>query len=736
MIPLRRSLIAVLVLAALPVATASAGVQTGTSGWQWGNPLPQGNALDAMAFAGQTGYAAGTFGTLLKTTDGGGTWTGLRTGTAQELDQVQAVDAGTVVAGGGCVARLSTDGGQSFSRIAFTPVESSCDQKLKSLSFVTRDAGFLLLTDGSVLQTTDGGRTFTPRTAVPGTRAAGGQSLAGAVSFRTPAAGFAATNSGAIYVTSDQGQSWTAVADTGVGLDRITFVTNDRAFATGTGGGLARTSDGGRTWVTRASGSPKLTGIACANETNCLLATGSSTLLRTTDGVQSVPTPVKAGNDAFNAVGFASATRAVAGGDRGSTVVSDDGGSTFAPIGGRLDGRFFSVVAGAGSQSAFAPGPRGTLGRTVNGGQTWQSGNVPTTADVASVSFPSATEGYALDARSGVFRTLNGAASWAPLDVGSTARVTGLLAPTPGTVLVAGTGGIRRSTDKGDEFALVASKALRGTRVTALDAAGSRVVFGSGLSDLVRTTDGGKRWSTMRKPGPYRKLRNGKLRNETILRDVDFASASTGWAITSTGKLFRTTDAGKGWTELPGVGVGVSGSSLAMSSATSGYLTLPSFGDIGRAGFLLRTTDGGTTWHPQLVAQQPILPGGVAAAGGTSYALAGDGLLATGTGGDAGARSSLSVSTVRTRVTKPGSITITGRLSPAQGGERVTVAFRRAGSTGWTAQTVRTGATGSFTASVRAVKGANTVVAQWPGDFRSAGDGSKALTVTVGKAKR
>jgi len=172
----RRILLAALAVASAPVATASAGVETGTSGWQWGNPLPQGNQLQAMAFAGPTGYASGAFGTLLKTVDGGTTWSGLRTGTAQALDQVQAVDADTVVTGGGCVARLSTNGGQSFSRIAFTPVESSCDQPLKSLSFVSKDTGFLLLADGSVLQTTDGGQTFTPRTAVPGSRAAGGGS--------------------------------------------------------------------------------------------------------------------------------------------------------------------------------------------------------------------------------------------------------------------------------------------------------------------------------------------------------------------------------------------------------------------------------------------------------------------------------------------------------------------------------------------------------------------------------
>jgi photosystem II stability/assembly factor-like uncharacterized protein len=722
--------------AALPVATASAGVQTGTSGWQWGNPLPQGNQLQAMAFAGPVGYASGAFGTLLKTTDGGTTWTGLRTGTAQALDQVQVVDADTVVTGGGCVARLSTNGGQSFSRIAFTPVESSCDQPLTSLSFATKDTGFLLLADGSVLQTTDGGQTFTPRTAVPGSRAAGGGSPGGAVAFRSATAGFAATAGGTIFTTADQGQSWKQVADTGVALDRITFVTPERAFATGPGGGLARTSDGGQTWVTRPSGAPKLTGIACADASTCLLATGSATLLRTADGAQTVPTPVKASNDAFNAVGFASATRAVAGGDRGSTVISDDSGLTFAPIGGRLDGRFFSVVAGGSARTAYAPGPRGTLGRTADGGQSWQSGNIPTTADVATASFPSASEGYALDRRSGVFRTINGAASWAPLDVGTTSSITDLLAPAPGVVLVAGAGGLRRSTDRGDEFTAASGKALKAVRLTSLDAAAGRMVVAYSPTGLVRSTDRGATWSTVRKPGPYVRLKSGKLRNQTILREVDFATATTGWAITSSGGLWRTTNGGRSWSELPGVGAGVAGSSLAMTSATTGYLTLPGFGDVGRAGFLLRTTDAGTTWHPQLVAQQPIGFGGVAASAGTSYALAGDGLLSTTGGGDAGATSTVTLTTAKARVSKPGAVTVTGRLKPAQGGERVTVSFRAAGSKRWFAQTVRTGATGSFTASVGARKGVNQVVAQWAGDFRSAGDGSTPLAITVGKAKR
>lgn len=258
-----------------------------------------------MAFSGQAGYAAGAFGTLLETTDGGGSWSGLRTGTATALSRVQIVDPTTVVTSGGCVARRSIDGGATFSRIAFTPVESSCDVGVQDLSFADQQTGWLLLADGSVLQTADGGQTFTPRTAVPQTTAAGGAATGGALLFRTASTGYATTSHGAIYATSDQGQSWTQVASTGIGLDRLTPVGEKRIFATGTGGVLARSSDGGLTWEARSAGANRITGMACASETTCLLATGTSTLLRTTDAATTLPSAITATNDTFNAVGFA-----------------------------------------------------------------------------------------------------------------------------------------------------------------------------------------------------------------------------------------------------------------------------------------------------------------------------------------------------------------------------------------------------------------------------------------------
>ena len=44
--------------------------------WEWQNPLPQGNTLNSVYFTdASTGYAVGVVGTILKTIDGGATWT-------------------------------------------------------------------------------------------------------------------------------------------------------------------------------------------------------------------------------------------------------------------------------------------------------------------------------------------------------------------------------------------------------------------------------------------------------------------------------------------------------------------------------------------------------------------------------------------------------------------------------------------------------------------------------------
>src|SRR5215207_10365500 len=95
--------------------------------------------------------------------------------------------------------RRSDDGGQSFRRIAFTNVESACKEELRDFWFVDPSTGWILETDGTIVQTKDGGTEFIQRTAVPGTEAAGGDAAPTAVTFITAETGFAAASNGKLY---------------------------------------------------------------------------------------------------------------------------------------------------------------------------------------------------------------------------------------------------------------------------------------------------------------------------------------------------------------------------------------------------------------------------------------------------------------------------------------------------------------------------------------------------------
>lgn len=194
--------------------------------------------------------------------------------------------------------------------------------------------------------------------------------------------------------------------------------------------------------------------------------------------------------------------------------------------------------------------------------------------------------------------------------------------------------------------------------------------------------------------------------------------------------MWRTRNGGRTWTQLLGIGT-TFGTGMAFSSAKSGYVVMPSFrGQTG--GYLMRTDDGGKTWAPQLVTQEPIGQFGIAAGGGIDYLLAGHAsFLSTRSGGRFGDPSSLTIRTGKTKLRKPVRIRISGKLSPARGNEEVAVSAQINGR--WSTQTARAAANGSFTTSWQVRRGANAFVAQWAGDDRLAGDGSTVLTVRVGK---
>src|SRR5436305_489781 len=161
---MKRLVLAVLTLG-LAVFVAAIGAQAadvtvGHSGWNWGNPLPQGNTLRAVEFDGSLGFAAGDFGTLIRTTDGGGTWFP-RTTSTLALNGVYFPSAGTGYAVGAANTVLKTkDGGENWDPQPVDDTIPSAD--LTSIRCASNSTCIAATDSGDrVIRTTNGGNSYT-----------------------------------------------------------------------------------------------------------------------------------------------------------------------------------------------------------------------------------------------------------------------------------------------------------------------------------------------------------------------------------------------------------------------------------------------------------------------------------------------------------------------------------------------------------------------------------------------
>ena len=700
----RFSLAAIAALVVL--ATASAGVNTPQSGWYSGNPLLGPNALRDLTCGGSTCYASGDFGTLLKSTDTGATWKGIVTGLTLDLPRVELAGGSPahVIAGGGCALRRSDDGGNTFTRLPFSARDQGCPAPLAAFSFPAESTGYVLLSNGRFLATADGGRSFSRRTTVPGS--------ALDLLCTGPQTCFTA-GAGNIQRTNDGGVSWTQVLTTTYMFDRLVSAGPLTLYAVGPFNTVSKSVDGGLTWqMSSLSGVPlrELTGISCGDERHCLMTTRDGPMVpgplyRTVDGGVTA-TAVTPSTDPALAVVFASPSRVIAAGGAGSAEVSSDAGSTWSSVGSRTAG-VFGTLAATAANIAYSGGAQGALVRTNDGGQTWANVSPPTDSTITALAGWGPSRLYVLAADGTLQRSDNGGASYSLLNPG-TLHVDGLLALDPNRLLLVG-GGAALSTDGGETFDSATGKIAR-ARLNAADLA-TGAVFAYGPGAIFKSTDRGAHWRALRTP------------KRRAIADLDFVGRNIGYLLDTRGVLWKTTNGGSLWKQLP---VGELGLRMAFSNLLDGYVAVGAFGTTG-GGLVMKTTDGGRSWHPQLVSQSQIA---ALASGGTiDYALADySSLYATVVGGDIGSASTLSISARPRALKRPGRVLVSGRLSPADGGEEIVVSTFQNGR--WIHKLATAASNGTFVTrwSIRSKTG---FVAQVLGDADHRGAGTRPLTVRV-----
>lgn len=280
-----------------------------------------------------------------------------------------ALAAGWAVGANGVVLK-SSDGGTSWT--STTPATVA----LASASFLNDNSGWVVGAGGLVMRTTNGGTDWTLNspTAVN----------LNDVMFVDQNHGWAVGNSGMVIRTSNGGANWTAASPTPSTLNAVFFVDANRGWAVGNGVVL-RTTNGGISWTASAPTTAVLEDVFFVNTTTGYAVGSTGTVLKTTNGGASWTTS-KPTTRPLNAVTFVSASVGWAVGESGVVLKSSNGGNTWVeqrPVLTEL-----TAVSFIDATTGWAAGLGGVMIKTEDAGNNWTASN-PTSLSLYDVTFKS-----------------------------------------------------------------------------------------------------------------------------------------------------------------------------------------------------------------------------------------------------------------------------------------------------------------------------------------------------------
>ena len=193
-------------------------------------------SLSAISFADQdTGYICTLDNKIIKTTDGGTTWTTVYNGSVN-FDKIQFKDGHNGVALG--TQKLYTsDGGATWST-------GTGGSNYWDLDYAEGDTYFGAYLGGALGKSTDGGATWTDVASL-------GQ-MAGMVDFLDGTYGMFGGDVSTVKTTTDGGATWTT-NQVGSGQGFLAcggYYDKDTLYVTGSPGEVSKSTDGGQTWST------------------------------------------------------------------------------------------------------------------------------------------------------------------------------------------------------------------------------------------------------------------------------------------------------------------------------------------------------------------------------------------------------------------------------------------------------------------------------------------------------
>ncbi len=361
-------------------------------------------------------WGYGSNGSIARSTNAGTSWTQFNTGINTVVFDIDFPEPGKAVAACGQGAFLvSTDNGQTW-----TPNQLAGTEDCISIDFVSPSQGFALQNAKKLLKTTDGGQTWADTSF--------STNQMRQVRFFDELNGWIVTNSiGNVYSTSNGGVTWqlrTVDPSTRYTFQGCLPLSAQTCVMFGIGGGMFITQDGGLTWDQQDAGFSRqhLYGITGLSEQQAWIF-GYRSAYATTDAGASW-TPNLAPNDTSFHTGYAiSATRLIGGGSQGQLYLSTDAGQTWTLVTTLTNAGLIEEFDFVNDQVGWAVGYHGTVGRTTDGGASWESLDPGVTHDFHGISARSTLEAWVAGDGGNIYFTTDGGVNWNQRASGVTSRL-------------------------------------------------------------------------------------------------------------------------------------------------------------------------------------------------------------------------------------------------------------------------------------------------------------------------
>ncbi|MBL0174875.1 MAG: choice-of-anchor D domain-containing protein [Ignavibacteria bacterium] len=443
-------------------------------------------------------------------------------------------------------------------------------------TFASPTAGWVVGGNGAIIQTKDGGVTWTSQNTPLRTT----PFICLSVVFVDAQTGLVSSNVGTLLRTSDGGATWQRVPAPGASIQKLRRAPDGSVWGFGSIGALARTTDAGLTWKIFATGITSVVfDVSFPEPLHIVAACGSGTMLRSTDGGGTwLPVPLAVQTDVVS-LDFVSATHGFAVQRSAYLLRTTDGGATWrdSTIGVNSVRAIRFADANTGwllSNSA------GTVFKTSDGGITWRTVTVDPDARYTfeNVHVRSPLLALMVGDGGGMFQTTDGGASWTQLGTAITrAHMRAVSSVSDTSAWAFGDGAVFFTSDRGASWSANAAGGQPIHTGAALSA--TRIVAGGMQGQVYLSVNAGQSWTS------------STLASAGQVEQIAFADANNGWLAGNHGTVARSGDGGATWT-FTDPGVTDDFHAVFAVSATEAWIA-------GNGGRVMHTTDGGANWTPR-----------------------------------------------------------------------------------------------------------------------------------------